>query len=139
MSINEMNIKDTNISEDRSCIIMCNFNDKESKLINTCSNFVGIKDKVVLNRTNGAVKIEDIINGKLDNTDEELKNARCIIFNNIPNNRIHVFMENLKKLKVRNVLFATVTETSKEWTINFLIENLVSERKAIKEGRELKH
>lgn len=139
MSISEMNIKDSSIKEERSCIIISNFKEKEVKLINTCSNFIGVKDKVLLEKLSGDLKLKEIIEENKISGSEELKNYRFIIFNNIPNNRIHIFMENLRKLKINNVLFATVTETSKEWTINYLIDNLVSERKAIKEGREVNH
>ena len=40
---------------------------------------------------------------------------------------------------MNDVLFAIVTETSKNWTVNVLIENLVLERISMKKGKELKH
>ena len=50
-----------------------------------------------------------------------------------------VFIENLKKFRINNVLKATVTETSKEWTVNLVLKNLVAERVALSKGIDLDH
>ncbi|WP_300383374.1 DUF3783 domain-containing protein, partial [Clostridium sp.] len=70
--------------------------------------------------------------------EEGIKN-KAIIFNNISGVKIGLFIENLKKFRLNNVLKASVTDTSKEWTINYLIKNLIAEKIAMKSGKELDH
>ena len=47
---------------------------------------------------------------------------------------MNIFIENLKKVRVNNVLKAVVTETSIEWTVNEVLSNLLAERVAISKG-----
>ena len=47
---------------------------------------------------------------------------------------MNIFIENLKKVKVNNVLKAVVTETSINWSVNEVISNLVAERAAMSKG-----
>ena len=47
---------------------------------------------------------------------------------------MNIFIENLKKVRVNNVLKAVVTETSVNWSVNEVISNLVAERTAISKG-----
>ena len=59
---------------------------------------------------------------------------RAIIFNALSPAKINVFLENLRKLKINNVLKATVTETSINWSLNEIVANLSAERMAISQG-----
>ncbi|MPQ45274.1 DUF3783 domain-containing protein, partial [Clostridium tarantellae] len=58
---------------------------------------------------------------------------------NIAPAKINIFIENLKKMRINNTLMAVVTDTSKNWSLNKLIFNLIEERKSINEGKTLKH
>ena len=53
-----------------------------------------------------------------------------------PNSKVKIagFIENLRKLKINNILKATVTDTSINWTINDVLANLTAERIAISKG-----
>lgn len=137
MSFERIDIKNNEIEEGRSCIFLCNFSGKELKMVENYAGVIGIKDRIVLSYKNGDSKIKDIVDGKILSKCTEGPNNRAIIFNNISQFKIGMFIENLKKIKVRNVLFAAVTETSKEWTLNNLIENLVEERKAMQSGTSI--
>lgn len=48
--------------------------------------------------------------------------------------KISMFIDNLKKIRINNVLKAVVTETSINWTVNEIIDNLLNERAAINSG-----
>ena len=48
--------------------------------------------------------------------------------------KINMFIDNLKKIRINNVLKAIVTETSINWTLNEVIVNLLNERAAINNG-----
>ncbi|GAB6169867.1 hypothetical protein JCM1393_23270 [Clostridium carnis] len=139
MSFKEIDIKDNNIKDERSCIIICNFNGKELQGIKNLANILGIKDQVIISYKNGESKVKDIIANEELKVDENGQKERTIIFNNISQLKLNIFMENLKKIKINNVLIATVTETSKDWSLNNLILNLLLERKAMKSGKSFEH
>ena len=45
----------------RPCIIICNFNDKEAKLLKTYGSMMGLKDQIRVNWTNGNTLVKDIL------------------------------------------------------------------------------
>ena len=126
-------------NNERSCVIVYNFNDKDRKIIKNYGNIFGVRDQINISWKNGETVISDLIDNKLDETCEVSNKKRAIIFNNVPNVKVNLFIDSLKKSRMNDVLFAIVTETSKNWTVNVLIENLVLERISMKKGKELKH
>lgn len=139
MSFEKIDITDNIKRQGRSCIIIYNFNNKELKLIKNFANILGIKDQILVNEKNGQSLIKDILNDNIIATDNQGIKQKAIIFNAVSPAKISVFIENLQKVRINNSLVATVTNTSKEWTLNNLIENLISERTAIKEGKITNH
>lgn len=126
-------------NNERSCVIVYNFNDKDRKIIKNYGNIFGVRDQINISWKNGETVISDLIDNRLDENCEVSNKKRAIIFNNVPNVKVNLFIDSLKKSRMNNVLFAIVTETSKNWTVNVLIENLVLERISMKKGKELKH
>lgn len=126
------------ISE-RKCIILCNFNDKEQKLIKSYGTMMGLKDQINVTWKNGNSLVKDIVDGKISNTSEDGVKSRAIIFNSVPDLKVSMFIDNMKKMRIAPAMKAVVTETSNEWTLNHLLENLVEERKAEKTGKQVKH
>ena len=139
MAFEKINDKEQANIHDRSCIILVNFNKKELTSIKTVSNFVGIKDRIIVTGKNGNTKIRDILDGNISDDNEDLWSEKVVIFNNIPNNRVTVFLDSLKKMKIRRPLSAMVTEVSIDWTLNTLIYNLKEERNAISKGKVADH
>ena len=139
MSFERLDTKDSEIKEGRSCIILCNFSAKEAKTVNNLAGMIGIRDRILLNHKNGDTLVKDVIENKISNEGEEGIKNKAIIFNNISGVKIGLFIENLKKFRLNNVLKASVTETSKEWTVNYLIKNLIAEKIAMQSGKELNH
>ena len=126
-------------NNERSCVIVYNFNDKDRKIIKNYGNIFGVRDQINISWKNGETVISDLIDNSLDENCEVSNKKRAIIFNNVPNVKVNLFIDSLKKSRMNDVLFAIVTETSKNWTVNVLIENLVLERISMKKGKELKH
>ena len=126
-------------NNERSCVIVYNFNDKDRKIIKNYWNIFGVRDKINISWKNGETVISDLIDNRLDENCEVSNKKRAITFNNVPNVKVNLFIDSLKKSRMNDVLFAIVTETSKNWTVNVLIENLVLERISMKKGKELKH
>lgn len=126
-------------NNERSCVIVYNFNDKDRKIIKNYGNIFGVRDQINISWKNGETIISDLIDNRLDENCEVSNKKRAIIFNNVPNVKVNLFIDSLRKSRMNEVLFAIVTETSKNWTVNVLIENLVLERISMKKGKELKH
>ena len=139
MSFEKLNEASINNKHDRSCILVVNFNKKESSIVKNVGRLVGIKDCIFLESKNGQNKIEDILNDEVMSDGEDTWTNKAIIFNNIDQMKINGFLESLKKMKIARPLSAMVTETTIDWTLNKLVYNLLEERKALKSGTTLKH
>ena len=139
MSFELLDTKETKVDEGRSCIILCNFIAKEVKTLGNLAGMLGIRDKIVVSYKNGNTLVKDIIDGEILSDAEEGIKSKAIIFNNIPGAKIGLLINNLKKFRLNNVLKATVTETSKEWTLNILLKNLVEEKLAMQTGKDYEH
>ncbi|SCJ46819.1 Domain of uncharacterised function (DUF3783) [uncultured Clostridium sp.] len=118
----------------RSCVLLCNFNGKELKAVKNYASILGLRDQICLYSKNGDSIIKDILEDNIDSNCEEGRKEKAIIFNNISNMKINMFIDNLKKIRINNILKAVVTETSINWTVNEIIVNLLNERAAIKSG-----
>lgn len=139
MSFKKINENDQNNIHDRSCIILVNFNNKEMATIKTVSSFAGIKDKIVLTSKNANTTIRNILEGNILDDNENTWSEKAIIFNNIATNKVSGFLDGLKKMKIKRPLTAMVTETSINWQLYNLIDNLKKERNEISKGKFLNH
>jgi hypothetical protein len=101
---------------------------------------VGIKDHIQVTWKNSQNTLRDIIEGNIieDNDSNGMKN-RAIIFNNLSPKIVSIFIDNMKKMRAAPTMKAVVTETSIDWTLNYLLKNLIEERKAEKEGNKFNH
>ncbi|QJA10023.1 DUF3783 domain-containing protein [Romboutsia sp. CE17] len=138
MTFTKMNNMDNNIHS-RSCVMIINFNKKESALIKNICGFIGIRDCIFLDKTNGNSLIKDILEGNISSDCEDGLNSKSIVFNNVPSVKINSFLDSLKKMRINRPLTAIVTETTVEWTLNNLIYNLMEERKSLSTGKEFNH
>lgn len=134
MSFDKLDIKDTTAKEGRACILVCNIVGKDLQKIKNTAMILGIRDQIFLNAKSGNSIIKDVLENNIDSECEDGRKERAIIFNAIPPAKMNVFIENLKKVRVNNVLKAVVTDTSINWSINEVISNLVAERIAISKG-----
>lgn len=134
MSFDKLDIKDNSIREGRACIMICNLGGKELKAVKNYASLLGIRDQIVLYAKNGDSVIKDILENNISSECTEGRKERAIIFNSMSPAKINLFIENLRKIKINNVLKATVTDTSINWTVNTVISNLVAERSAISQG-----
>lgn len=139
MSFQEMNKNNSIVQEGRPCIILCNFSDKELKAIQNVASIFGAKDQIIVNHKNGDSIIKDIIDGNASDTCENGLKDKAVIFNAISQNKMSLLIDNIKKLKFPNPLMSVVTETSINWELNVLLENLKEERAALKKGKNIKH
>ncbi|MGG5462212.1 DUF3783 domain-containing protein [Clostridium sp. B9] len=139
MSFEKIDISDRSEQEGRSCVILYNFGAKELKQVQNFARIMGIKDQIVLNYKNSEEVLKNILEDKMDNSEANGVKERAIIFNAIAPGKIHVFLENLKKARIQRPIVATVTETSVNWTMDFLLKNLIEERRALRAGNMTTH
>lgn len=138
MTFTKINNIDSNI-HNRACVMVVNFNKKEGLLIKNICGFTGIRDCIFLDKSNGNALIKDILEDNISSDCEAGPLNKAIVFNNIPNLKINSYLESLKKMRINRPLTAMVTETSMDWTLNNLVDNLEQERKALSTGKELSH
>ncbi|ELC8441481.1 DUF3783 domain-containing protein [Clostridium perfringens] len=139
MSFEKIDISDRSEQEGRSCVILYNFGNKELKKIQNFSRIMGIKDQIVLSSKNGEETLKNILEDSMENIEGDGVKERAIIFNAIAPGKVHIFLENLKKLGIQRPLVAVVTETSINWTMDTLVKNLIAERRAMKSGDMTTH
>jgi hypothetical protein len=134
------NIKNVNFNaHERSCMVLVNFNMKESNNIKNVARLIGIKDIINVDYKNGQTTINDILENNIKQNDDLSSKNKVILFNNIPIQKINGLLDNLKKIKINRPLSAMITEETINWTLDKLILNLLNERKAINEGKSLEH
>ena len=120
-------LKELSTTEDRSCALLFNFNNKDLMTIKNIFRLIGIRDVIILKNDNLNTTIKDILENNLLEDSEEKINSRAIIFNNIESRKISSVSDNLKRLKVQRPLMAAVTEISINWDLKNLIYNLQEE------------
>ena len=120
-------LKELSTTEDRSCALLFNFNNKDLMTIKNIFRLIGIRDVIILKNDNLNTTIKDILENNLLEDSEEKINSRAIIFNNIESRKISAVSDNLKRLKVQRPLMAAVTEISINWDLKNLIYNLQEE------------
>lgn len=127
------------VAHDRSCIILVNFPVKEISSIKAVCNFTGIRDIIQVSDKNYNNKIRDILDNNTREDEAQSSLGKAILFNNIENNKITGFLGGLKKLKIRRPLSAVVTETSVEWDLATVLDNLKQEQVAMSKGQFISH
>lgn len=126
-------------NDDRVCVLLYNFNAKDLGMLKNICNLIGLKDQIILMPKNATTLVKDILNNNIDESCEDGLKHNTVIFNNVDHVKIHSFMEALKKFRIQRPLIAVVTETSIDWELNTVIQNLIEEREALKSGKTLNH
>lgn len=74
------------------------------------------------------MKIKDIIDGfRFSKYKSDMPDEKFIIFNNCESQELHKII-NLVRSEIEGGILATVTPTTREWTLEFLLKHLISER-----------
>lgn len=126
-------------NDNRICVLLYNFNAKDLNMLKNICNLIGLKDQIILSPKNATTLVKDVLNNNIDESCEDGLKHKAVIFNNVDHVKIHSFMEALKKFRIQRPLTAVVTETSIDWELNTVIQNLIEEREALKSGKTLNH
>lgn len=139
MSFENMKDVENEVIHERACMLMYHFSQQEIKQIQNVARMVGITDCILLGPSQGENSIRNILDGEIKQGEGESIKEKAIILNQISNTRISAFIEGLKKCRIKRPLIAVVTATSIEWTLDELLNNLASERAAIRAGDFSEH
>ncbi|MCT8977515.1 DUF3783 domain-containing protein [Clostridium sp. CX1] len=83
----------------------------------------------VIDESMGKMKIGDILNGiKLEVYNCHLPSEKVVLFNNFEDEELKNTMRAIKASIQPSPIFAIVTDTSIDWTFEYLLEHLVEER-----------
>lgn len=124
---------------ERSCMIVYHFSPKEMQAIRSVARLTGIKDIIVLEANQLDTRVEDILEDKVQTGEDAEIKEKAIVFNNVPSNKVNVFIEGLKKMRMARPLIAVVTEHSINWCFKELIVNLAEERIALRNNGQTAH
>lgn len=119
---------------ERSCMMMYYFTPQEARQIMNVARMTGIKDHIVLKPGHGEATIRELLDGKQEETQGEVIKEKAILFNGIEATRMSLFIDSLKKCRIKRPMIAVVTEQSIDWSLNTLLVNLANERSALKQG-----
>lgn len=79
---------------------------------------------------NGKTKVKDLIAGTSEvvASTELPNNEKVVVFNNLSGMQMELVMSLTKRVLKKKPIHATVTETSADWTFDYLVEHLMEER-----------
>ena len=103
-------------------ILTYGLNEKETK------DFQATGHKVInINNEMASMKVKDILEGlKFEVVSNKNFDEKVVIFSNFPDEELQM-MVSIAKVITENPIMAVVTETSKEWQFNYLVEHLIEE------------
>lgn len=102
--------------------------EEEEKLKKVVSDNKFLEYKVVSNDM-AKMKISDILqNLKIEIYKCELPSEKVILFNNFSDKEINDAISNIKRIFKPLPILAVITETSVNWTFEYLLEHLLEER-----------
>lgn len=135
------NMKDMKSSgiHERSCMMMYYFTPQEARQIMNVARMTGVKDMITLKPSFGHNKIREILDNQATETEVEALKEKTIIFNGIPSNRVSLFIDGLKKCRIKRPIIAMVTDQTIDWTLADLLINLANERSSISRGEFTAH
>lgn len=104
-------------------ILTYGLNEKETK------DFQATGHKVInISNEMASMKVKDILEGlKFEVVSKKNFDEKVVIFSNFPDEELQM-MVSIAKVITENPIMAVVTETSKEWQFNYLVEHLIEER-----------
>lgn len=93
-------------------------------------NYILIKEDM------GAMKIFEIAGGlKFSNSSVKLPKEKAILFNNYSDKELQKSVQEIRTF-IKGGVLAAITETSKNWTFEYLVNHLIEEREWYKANQK---
>lgn len=112
-----------NMLKNSKAILTYGLNEKEIKDLQiTGHKVINISDEMT------SMKVQDILDGfRFEVVSNKNFDEKVVIFSNFPDEELQM-MVSAVKLITENPIMAVVTETSKDWQFDYLVEHLIEER-----------
>ncbi len=108
---------------------------EEDERIDALFGELGIPEAVRIEKDQGSVTLEDIIeNGKSGDGKLEY-DERIVLFHEISDKGVYTLMQAIKSIDVPKPIFAVVSDHSMHWTFEQLASHLLREKNAFEQGR----
>ncbi|WP_298842636.1 DUF3783 domain-containing protein [Clostridium sp.] len=89
----------------------------------------------VIEKNMGNVTIREVLQDiKKINGNTQLPKEKLLIFSNFEDKELYQLIDDIRQIKSSDTILAAVTPTSINWTVNYLMHQLVAEREAYKKG-----
>lgn len=120
-----------NILNKNKSILVYGLNNSELvELTKRKINYVLIKEDM------GAMKIFEIAGGlKFSNSNVKLPKEKAILFNNYSDKELQKSVQGIRTF-IKGGVLAVITETSKNWTFEYLVNHLIEEREWYKANQK---
>lgn len=87
---------------------------------------------IIITKDMTSMKLKDITSGlKFQNTSNFEYSEKVILFNDYEENKLQKSIKEIRSF-IKGGILAVVTETSKEWSFDYLINHLIEEREWFK-------
>lgn len=122
--------------ENDKTMLIFGFDKEEKQIMHDLLKKSNLPDYKVIEESMGKMKIKDILNGlKLDIYNCRLPQEKVILLNNFNDEELEILIKGLRVNLISKPILAVVTETSIEWTFEYLLEHLIEEREWFKNHR----
>lgn len=119
------------------CIITYGLDDEENKFIDSVKVNSCLFNHIVIRKSMVNMKIKSIIDKKSGSySSNDSSDEKVILFNGLDEGEISSLMNSIKDKFDRIPIFAVVTETSANWTFDYLIDHLIQEREWFKKQQK---
>ncbi len=133
MTFERINIDNNVRPVGHSCILVYGYDEETFELINHYSIKTYTVKAKAIEEDMIHLTLEQMIlkANSYDKNRPQDQKVKIILFNALSDSEIHQFVEYIKASKIKNPIFAAVTEHSKKWKFNELINELIEENNAI--------
>ncbi|MFA9396671.1 MAG: DUF3783 domain-containing protein [Clostridiaceae bacterium] len=115
--------------DNNNMILYYNLNKSEEAAIDKIVKEASINSKKEINSKMAKMTIKNIIDGfVLETLNESLPKDKLILFNNISDDQMNKAINMIKNDFSKRPILAAVTDTSINWTFEYLLEHLIEER-----------
>ncbi|AND86210.1 DUF3783 domain-containing protein [Clostridium tyrobutyricum] len=120
-------------------IITYGLDNKENEVIDKISNSKNFSSHKIIEKSMAGMKLKDIIDESTNIIKAvKIPDEKIILFNNLTESELSSSMKEIKSGFLTSPIFAVVTQTSVEWTFDYLINHLMQEREWFKKQQQQK-
>ena len=118
-------------------VLLWNYTDEEKASVDAFLAEVNAPPAVAIRKNQGYLLVSEILQAQSGERELEC-DEKVALFYNIPNKGISFLIDQSKKRRLPQPIYAAVTEYSIHWPFNELVEDLIAEREAFRQAAQEK-